>query len=169
MQSIRIIFLIISYNAFFLFSAVAVEVEPILQVGANNGLAAMGGKVSWGNFFQVLSVGYTPSENDDDNGITQLNLNTMWPEESRFKVGLGIHANFGEETFLYLPEQYPEGYYSQNAVMFSLDFGYRYKNIQVALSILDYNFELLYKTTRPMMILSSSSLGITYHFDSFEI
>jgi hypothetical protein len=109
-----------------------------------------------------LSLGLTPSSIDGD-VIVQFNGHLGWQWfGSPYMSSLGVHVNASERTFWTLPSKYPRRYYGQNALFTSLNLAYRWDNIFIQLSILDYYVEVLARNpfgTWPLYSVISVGMG----------
>ena len=147
--------------------SLALSIRHLAFAGANRGLFAFGVVNEWDHYDGSITYGLTPSAYDNT-FITQLNLNFdrelhMSKDGLSWRLGLGAHYNASDKTFIDLPGHYPEGYYPQNALYFSLNNSIKWNNFSVEVSILDYYFEVAGKNLDKNWNLSKSfSLGFGY-------
>lgn len=116
------------------------------RVGSNHGLYSLGPVFKKGHGVYAGSLGVTPNPDTPNNRVFQLNFSSHYnfhPQEmTQSQIGLLMLLSVSNSTFLILPDKYPEDYYPQNALMFAVEYKYVRKNYFVAISVLDYFFEV---------------------------
>ncbi len=138
------------------------------QVGANQGLYALGLGYQGDWFEPSLSLGYLPPFKSGA-AIYQTNLKanfkilTTKEPDFQWLVGTSLLWNLSNKTFYDVPAHYPKRYYPPNAYYFALQTSIRHHGFYVEASIIDYFLEVAARNKNSMSYISDLySVGFGY-------
>ncbi len=154
----------------------------VIQYAGNLGLfsTGIGSKIISDKFFAGFMYGYLPkSKNDVEAHTLAIKLGYIFREKSiknsyryAFYFGSGIAYTITKNTFVELPNQYPDGYYKPNAIhllpFIGAQFGIitdskrnKYLGLYLELgSSDDYLFNYLFKNSRYKDSLLNVAIGV---------
>lgn len=138
------------------------------QVGANQGLYALGLGYQGDWFEPSLSLGYLPPYKSGA-AIYQSNLKTNFrllgsqDPDIQWLMGASLLVNLSKKTFFEVPHQYPRKYYPPNAYYFAIQTSVRHHGFFVEASIIDYFLEVAARNKHSMQYISDLySVGFGY-------
>jgi hypothetical protein len=138
------------------------------QLGANQGLYAIGLGHAGETFEPSLSFGYLPPIHGGSE-VTQGNLKANWKivdntlPNIQWLAGFSLLINVSKETFFEVPKKYPNKYYPPNAYFFSIQTSIRHHGFYIEASILDYYLEVAARNRNSVEYISELvSIGFGY-------
>jgi len=144
-----------------------------IQSGSYSGSTAVGIGITQKYYSSDILIGYTKQKYGAD--IYNLSWSNNIETQTKYKLYGGIAALVSlldSETFVTLPSQYPSGYYSSNAIMFSPQVGIKTKltnNLSgyFQISTISYYTEVYVRSNfqLPIESLFSAGGGLNYHFN----
>jgi len=142
-------------------------------------VAGAGYKINKDIYYLNVMYGFTSKHKAESSIHTICLMNTFNIKEFNFKAknaiipfaGLGISINIGdgEDTFVRLPKQFPEGYYAPNAIRVNLNFGIKYRrnlNREKRIKALEF---YIYTTTNDLYLKYYVNYRNVYFRDIFTM
>lgn len=151
------------------------SVFGVAQTGSFMGLLSVGVGDQAGPFQYSLSGGYTPAElagGESLFGITPRGdlgyLLIDGEVKTRLFVGTGILFSLDKNTFVLLPDHYPDGYYPSTGMLFAPYWGLEIQKEQhgffIEGSTTDFYLELYLRNRQVLSITDVSTWGIGYKY-----
>lgn len=141
------------------------------QIGANQGLYALGLGYKSAVFEPSLSFGYTPPIRNGHQ-VYQANIKTNWKiiegkgPDIQWLAGASLLINISKDTFFQVPRKYPNKYYPPNAYFFALNTSLRHHGFFIEASLLDYYMEVASRNKNSTEYISELlSVGVGYTQD----
>ena len=146
--------------AMFIAGAVNGQSFVPVQTGSYQGLLTTGLGHQTDSYITEATLGWSPNLNSRP--VYQLNLKAAKFLSPRIYAGLGLLATTDPDTFLQLPEQYPDRYYAPTGLHFAPYVGWTEDNFFVEIATLDYYLDVKVRNPNYAQWQEIISLGFGY-------